>query len=173
MRKSVFMGLVATILLILSEVTGKAGTVWDIDLFFNYLSDQPTYTDSFDVNSSYDSELGNVTGAQQWSLVSEDQSFAKEETVEAVLSPSNASLDLAGGQTLGDASVTLDATGTLKYAFEGTGDDFFASDKSDAETSSRRVPDGGATLMLLGVALAAIEQLRRRMARRNGQPKTA
>ena len=106
--------------------------------------------------------------------MSEDQGFAKEETVEAELrGPSNASLNLAGGQILGDASVTLDATGMLKYAFRGTGDGFFASDKSDGETSSRGVPDGGATLMLLGVALAAIEPLRRRIARRNGQPKTA
>ena len=31
------MGLLATNLLILSEVTGKAGTLWDIDLFFKYL----------------------------------------------------------------------------------------------------------------------------------------
>ena len=168
------MGLVATNLLMLSGVTGKAGTVWDIDLFFNYLSDQPTYTDSFAIDSSYDSGLGNVTGAQQWSLVSEDQSFAKAETVEAGLGgPSNASLNLAGGQILGDSLVTLDATGMLKYAFQGTGDDFFASDKSDAETSSRGVPDGGATLMLLGAALAALEPLRRRMAKRNAPSKTA
>jgi hypothetical protein len=178
MRKSVFMGLVASNLLVFSGVTGRAGTLWDIDFFFKYLSDQTIYTDSesFDINR-YDPELDGATGAQSWSLVSTDLSLAKEETVEAKLGgPPSGSLDPAGRQILGDALVTLetlDATGMLKYAFSGTLDDSFAFSESDAQTSSRRVPDGGAALMLLGVALAAIEPLRRRMARRNAQPKTA
>ena len=173
------MGLVASNLLVLSGVTGRAGTLWDIDFFFDYLSDQKIYTDSgsFDINRGYDPELDGATDAQSWFTVSKDLGFAKQETLEAKLGgPGSASLDPARGQILGDAPVTLDATGMLKYAFRGTRDDFFAfSQNSDAQTSaqasSKRVPDGGATLMLLGVALAAIEPLRRRMARRNAQPK--
>jgi hypothetical protein len=49
------------------------------------------------------------------------------------------------------------------------GDFLFWGAKLLVETCPKSVPDGGATLMLLGAALAGIESLRRRTTRRNLQ----
>ena len=68
------MALVASSLVVLSGVTGRAGTVWDIDVFFKYLSGQTTsYTGYFNIKSKYDPALETVTDAQAWFLTSDDQ----------------------------------------------------------------------------------------------------
>ena len=137
MRKSVFMALVASSLIVLSGVTGRAGTLWD---------------QWFGSPESGVADFG-------------DQPF---------LGPRNISLKLLNDEISGSAFVTLDTTGKLKYAVRSNQGDFLAwGAKLLVKTSPRAVPDGGATLMLLGVALAGIEPLRRRMARRNTQPRRA
>ena len=179
MRKSVVMAFVASSLLLLSEVTGKAATFWDIDLFFKYLSDETTaYTYRFDIKGKYDPALETVSVARAWFLVEDDWSRDSKEKVavdlenQRFVGPSNASLNLLGGQISSDALLTLATTGTLKFTIRRTEGDFLAKEaKLEVETRPRVVPDGGATLMLLGVALAGIESLRRRMARRNWQPR--
>ena len=147
MRKSVIVTLVVCSLVVLSGVTGRAGTLSDIDVFFKYLSGQTaTYTGYFDINSKYNSAL---------------------ET-------SYTSFNILGSQVTGDAWVTLDSIGTPKYTLRRTEGDFLALvAKLYVETCPKAVPDGGATLMLLGVALAGIEPLRRRMSRRNTEPSRA
>jgi hypothetical protein len=183
MRKSAIVTLLASSLVVLSGVTGRAGTLWDIDLFFKYLSglsnQTASYTDSFNINGKYDPALERVTNAQAWFLVEDDERYDGVENVQVDLAgdrfrvPSNAGFNL-GVQISGDALLTLATTGTLQYTFRSAEGDFDAlAAKLWVETSPRGVPDGGATLMLLGVALAGIESLRRRMARRNAQPKTA
>ena len=182
MRKSVVIAFVASSLLLLNGVTGRAGTLWDIDLFFKSLSGETTvYTHWFDIKGKYDPALQRVTNAHAWFFVVDDWWLDSKEKVavdlesQPFVSPSNASLNLlGGGQISSDALLTLATTGTLKYAIRRTEGDFLAlAAKLEVETRPGGVPDGGATLMLLGVVLAGIEPLRRRMARRNAQPKTA
>jgi hypothetical protein len=176
MKKSVIVTLVACSLVVLSGVTGRAGTLWDIDLLLNpkYLSGQTTtYTDYFDITSKYNPALERVTYAQVWFPVSDDQWFDPQEKVavdlgdQPFLGPESATLNLLSDKISGGAFVTLDTTGKLKYTICRTEGDFLAwGAKLLVETCPRAVPDGGATLMLLGVALAGIEPLRRKMARR-------
>jgi hypothetical protein len=181
MRKSVFIALAASSLIVLSGVTGRAGTLWDIDVFYNYLSGQTaTYTGYFDIKSKYNSALETVTDAQAWFLVLDDQWFDPNEKVAVDLGDkpfvgsSYASFNILGGKVSGDALVTLDTTGTLKYTLRRTEGDFLAlAAKLYVETCPRAVPDGGTTLMLLGAALAGIEPLRRKMARTNTQRRSA
>ena len=179
MRKSVIVTLVVCSLVVLSGVTGRAGTLSDIDVFFKYLSGQTaTYTGYFDIKSKYSSALETVTDAQAWFLVLDDQWFDPNEKVAVVDKPfvgsSYASFNILGGKVSGDALVTLDTTGTLKYTLRRTEGDFLAlAAKLYVETCPRAVPDGGTILMLLGAALAGIESLRRKMARTNTQRRSA
>jgi hypothetical protein len=177
MRKTIFIALVASSLVVLSGANGRAGTLWDIDVFFKYLSDKTTsYTGSFDIKSQYDPALETVTDAQAWFFVKDDELWNPKDKSEKVaidlgdesfLGSNSAYFNLLGGDISGDALATLDTFGTLKYTIGRTEGDFLAmSAKLYVETSPRAVPDGGATLMLLGVALAGIESLRRKMARR-------
>ena len=179
MRKSVVIAFLASSLLLLNGVTGRAGTLWDIDLFFKYLSGETiVYTHWFDIKGKYDPASQRVTNAHAWFFVVDDWWLDSKEKVavdlgnQPFVGPSNASLNLLGGQISSDALLTLATTGTLKYAIRRTEGDFLAL-AAKLEVETRPVPDGGATLMLLGVALAGMESLRRRMARRNAQPKTA
>jgi hypothetical protein len=185
MRKSsVFMAVIASSLVVLSGVTGRAGTLWDVDVFFKHLSDQTTsYTGYFDIKSKYNPALETVTNAQAWFFVKDDELWNPKDKSEKVaidlgnkyfLGDNSAYFNLLGGELSDDALATLDTTGTLKYTLRRTEGDFLAlAAKLYVETCPRAVPDGGATLMLLGVALAGIESLRRRMARRNTQPRRA
>ena len=179
MTKSAFIAFVASSLLLLSGVTGRATTLWDVDEFLNYLSDGTApYTHWFNIKGMYDPASVRVTAAYAWFSVKDDWWKDSKEKVavdlnnRTFLSPSNVSLNLLGGKISSDALLTLATTGTLKYTIRSTEGDFLASAaKLEIETRPR-VPDGGATLMLLGVALAAIEPLRRGLARRNTHPKT-
>ena len=173
MRKSVFIALVASSLLVLSGVTGRAGTLWDIDLFFKHLSDQTSsYTSVFDIRSKYNPALETVTSAHAWFQVGDDWDLRYEKEKVAVdlgrtygQFSGSATSSLLGGDFSGEALASLNATGMLQYTIRRTEGDFDAlAAKLYIETSPRAVPDGGATLMLLGVALAGIESLRRRIA---------
>ena len=179
MRNSVVMAFVASSLLLLSGLTGRATTLWDIDLFFKYLSDETTvYTHWFDIKGKYDPASETVIDAHAWFSVEDDWRLDSKEKVavdlgnRSFVGPSSASLNLVGGQISSDALLTLATTGTLKYTIQRTEGDFVAL-AAKLQVETRPAPDGGATLMLLGVALAGIESLRRRMARRDTQPKTA
>jgi hypothetical protein len=176
MKKSVFIALGATILLLLSGLTGKAGTLWDIDLFFppKYLSVQNAeYTDYLDITSKYNPKLEEVSFAKLWVGLSDDQIWPDAQESVAVyledqlfLGPKPVTLSLLSGEISGSALATLDDTGKLKYTIRRTeGDLSFWSAKLLVETNPRSVPDGGATLMLLGLALAGIESLRRTRAK--------
>jgi hypothetical protein len=180
-KKSVFIALVASSLAVFSGVTGRAGTLWDIDLFFNYLSVQtPSYTGSFDLTGKYDPALETVKDAQAWFFVTDDSWDLRNENEKVAVDVgptkgkfSGQAFDYLGGDLSGEALAWLDASGTLQYTIQRTEGDFYAlAAKLYVETCPKAVPDGGATLMLLGVALAGIEPLRRMIARRNA-PKTA
>ena len=173
MRKSGIAAFVASSLLLLSGIAGRGATLWDIDVFFDYLSDEKTsYSRWFDIKGKYDPASERVTNAYAWFSVKDDSLRDSREKVavdlgnQPLVRPSNVSLNLLGGAISNDALLTLATTGRLKYTLWRTEGDFFASEaKLQIETRPKVVPDGGATLMLLGVALAAIEQARRKMAR--------
>jgi hypothetical protein len=163
MRKSPFTLIVASSLLVLTGLTGRAATLWDIDIFSEYLNrDNPEYSGYFDITSKYDPNKETITSAKAYfgaSVDLGDDPFIDDVKISF--------LYLGGGLVAGDAFLTLDETGQLKYTFYRTAGDFFALlAKLMVETSPRATPDGGATLILLGSALAGIEMLRRRTARR-------
>ena len=152
----------------------------DIDGFFppKYLSGENTnYTDYFNITGKYNPALEKITFAKLWVAVSDDQIWPdSDERVKvdladkSFLGPHNVSLNLLSGVISGDAFDVLNTTGKLKYAVRRVEGDFlFWGAKLLVETCPKSVPDGGATLMLLGAALAGIESLRRRTTRRNLQ----
>ncbi len=179
MRKSVYITLTAASLLIASALAGKAVTYWDIDVFAEKLTSlNSTKSGTFDITTGllggYNPATETVTSATVWFAVSDDQLLDSDEWVqfklngEDFLKPIEVDLTLVSGQILGTALVSLDATGKLSYTIQQTGrGDFWAlGAKLMAEAGPRAVPDGGATLMLLGGALAGIEVLRRRAAKK-------
>ena len=178
MKKSAYVALTATCLLITSALTGKAVTYWDIDVFSEKLSgSNPTRADDFDITTGllggYDPITETIYSATVWFGLSDDRLLDSDEWVEFkldgldFLNPIEVDLGLVSGQVLGQALVSLDSTGTLSYVIQRTDGDFWAlGAKLMAEAKPRTVPDGGATLMLLGGALAGIEALRRRSARK-------
>jgi hypothetical protein len=179
MRKSALVALVSSGLVVLSGVTGRAGTLWDIDLIGKNISSKTPYIDYFEApKGKYNPALEKVTSAQVWFSVLDDEMWNPKDKNEKVaidlgskpfLGPYNAYFNpFFGGEISGDDLATLDKYGALKYTIRSYEGDFWAAfAKLYVETSPRAVPDGGATLMLLGVALAGIESLRRRMAKRN------
>ena len=178
MRKSPITLIIASSLLILTGAAGRAGTLWDVDVFAEHLSrETPKYTGYFDITSEYDPTVEKLTYAKAWFLFSDDSLVDGEEWVsvdlgyDTFLDPVKITFALVGsGVITGDAFLTLDETGKLKYTISRTKGDFWAlAGKlmvTTSPTSPRGVPDGGATLMLLGMGLAGIESLRRRMARK-------
>lgn len=183
MRKSVYITLTAASLLMASALTSRAVTYWDIDVFAEKLSgSNPTKSGIFDITTGllggYNPATETITAATVWFAVSDDQLLDSDEWVkftldgQSFLHPIEVDLTLASGQVLGSALVSLDATGKLSYSIQRTDGDFWAlGAKLMAEAGPRAVPDGGATLMLLGGALAGIEVLRRRAAKKlNKQP---
>ena len=175
-------------MLIVSAITGKAVTYSysDTDLFAQLISrTNPKYTGTFDITSDgYDPDTQTILNGKVGFALSDDQLLDADEWVtfelngEDFLSPIEVDLTLVGGQVIGQALVTLDQTGMLSYSVlwdryrNSRYSDFWAlGAKLVAEAGPRAVPDGGATLMLLGGALAGIEVLRRRAAKKlNKQP---
>ena len=180
MKKSILVPLLVSSLVFLSGVRGVAGTLWDVDGFFppKYLSGENTkYTDYFNITSKCNPALEKINFAKLWVAVSDDQIWPdSNERVKvdladkSFLGPHNVSLNLLSGVISGDAFDVLNTTGKLKYAVRRVEGDFlFWGAKLLVESCPKSVPDGGATLMLLGAALAGIESLRRRTTRRNLQ----
>ncbi len=178
MKKTTLVTLLTSTMVLLGGLKGVAGTLWDIDLFFpaKYLSAQNSqYTDYLDITSKYNPNVEQVTFAKLWVGLSDDQLWPDAEESAAVdledqlfLGPKPVTLNLLSGEISGSILATLDDTGKLKYTIRRTeGDLSFWSAKLLVETSPRAVPDGGATLMLLGLALAGIESLRRRGPKRS------
>ena len=80
-------------------------------------------------------------------------------SVTQTLSPDNSALTLTGSGTLGDSISALDNTaGTYTLAFGVSGPSF-----TFASTAASNLPDGGATVLLLGAALSAMGLLRRKL----------
>ena len=179
MRKSPIALIIASSLLILTGAAGRAGTLWDVDVFAEHLSrDTTKYTGYFDITSEYDPTVEKLTYAKAWFLFSDDSLVDGEEWVSVDLGY-DTFLDkitfalVGSGVITGDTFLTLDETGKLKYTISRTKGDFWAlaaklmvTTSPTSPTSPSGVPDGGATLMLLGMGLAGIESLRRRMARK-------
>jgi hypothetical protein len=185
MRKSLFLALLASSLLVLSGAAGRAATFSDIDTFFKPLSKlNPTYTDSFNITSRYNRALKSVASAKAWFLVSDNpfspdwlpESAAVDLADQPFLGPESATFNLLSGDISGAALASLDSTGILTYTIRRTQGDFVAlGAKLVVETQTRtvpggsRVPDGGSTLMLLGTALAGPGSMRRLLARRSSR----
>ena len=178
MRRFISVALAAGCLLVLTATMGKAVPYWDIQVFSEKLSSSnPTKSGEFNITTGllggYDPLTETVSSATVWFAVSDDQLLDSDEWVQFTLdglnflNPIEVDLTLVSGQVSGSALVSLDSTGTLSYTIHRTEGDFWAlGAKLMAQAGPRSVPDGGATLMLLGGALARIEVLRRRSARK-------
>jgi hypothetical protein len=184
MKKSVLIALGTSSLLLLGGLTGRATTIERWLPNGKYLSGDPgttEYTDSFDIkNNGYDSKKEKVTFAELWIEAKDDQVSDSWESGSVYLGDrqlvgaKKVSLDLLKAEVSGDVLGTLDKDGTLKFKVTREAGDFVVWEaKLKYETSPTSVPDGGATVMLLGLGLAGIESMRRRTTRQSLQQKRA
>ena len=183
MKKSLLIALGTSSLLLLGGLTGRATTIERWLPNGKYLSSEngatpeyeSEYTDSFDIaNNGYDSKKEKVTFAELWIEATDDQVSDSWESGSVYLGDRQlvgarkVSLNLLKAEVSGDLLGTLDNDGTLKFKVKREAGDFVVwKAKLVYETSPTSVPDGGATLMLLGVALAGIESLRRATAKQS------
>ena len=185
MKKSLLIALGTSSLLLLGGLTGRATTIEKWLPNGKYLSGEkggiPDYTDSFDIKShGYDHKKEKVTFAELWIGAKDDQVSDPWESGSVYLGdrqlvgPKKLSIYDLGGVVSGDALGKLDNDGILKFTVKREAGDFiYWQAKLVYKTSPISVPDGGATLMLLGLGMAGIEVLRRRTARQNLQQKRA
>jgi hypothetical protein len=173
MKKSVLIALGTSSLLLLGGLTGRAITIERLLPNGKYLSGEKgttEYTDYLDITSKgYDPKKEKVTFAELWIEAKDDQVSDAPESGSVYLEdrlfigPKKISLNPINSDVSGNAFGKLDKDGILKYSVRREAGDFlFWHAKLVCETSPRSVPDGGATLMLLGLGLAGIESLRRR-----------
>ena len=190
MKKSVLIALGTSSLLLLGGLTGRATTIERWLPNGKYLTGEngtteyteSEYTDSFDItNNGYDSKKEKVTFAELWIEAKDDQVSDTWESGSVYLGEDRqlvgarkVSIDLLKAEVSGDVLGMLDKDGSLKFTVKREAGDFLVwQAKLVYETSPTSVPDGGATLMLLGLGLAGIESLRRRIAKQSLQQNRA
>jgi hypothetical protein len=174
MKKSLLIALGTSGLLLLGGLTGRATTIEKWLPNGKYLSENlgtTDYTDSFDIKGQgYDSKKEKVTFAELWIGAKDDQVSDPFESGSIYLGDQQLvgprKLNLLWGEVSGNAREKLDNDGILKFTVKREAGDFiYYQAKLVYETSPISVPDGGATLMLLGLGMAGIEVLRRRTAK--------
>lgn len=130
-----------------------------------------SYTGTFDVaNEGYNPAVETITSAEVefllWDLLG-SESYSIKFGPETFASGGSFYwfLNLSGSVS-GSAFGTLDATGILSYTvYRNSGEFWLKNARLDVETAPRQVPDSGATLALLGIAMAAVAGARRMVRR--------
>jgi hypothetical protein len=156
MKNSVLFALATSSLLLLSGLTGRAITIERWLPNGKYLSGEPgttEYTDSLDITKKgYDSKKEKVTFAELWIEAKDDEVDDPWESGSVYLGdrqlvgPKKIGLDPLNGEVSGDALGKLDKDGIIKFTVRREEGDFlYWQAKLVYETSSRSVPDGGAT----------------------------
>lgn len=140
----------------------------------------PSYTGSWDlVNEGYDPiteqidsaiatfTLVDTVGSERWTVTVDTQSFASGGNIP------NATLAGLGTFTFannvqGSALVTLDQTGLLSYTVTSTYGNFWLTEASLTAQASERlgyaIPDGGASIAILGLGILSLLGLKRGLA---------
>jgi hypothetical protein len=172
--------------LAISAVSAQAIQYTDLNLIGVKLDDsKPSYYGEFNIADwGYNSANQEVTSASVWFALADDATDVKDaldlkgytETVKIDLGSASGyigpvEVDLASllsGAVTGSLLVDLSADGILKYTISKTSGDFyigFAKLVADAtpKAPGSRVPDGGATAALLGLALLGLSAVRRKM----------
>ena len=139
------------------------------DVWINALN--PSYTGEFTL-AGYNPAVESISWANVeftlWDLVGQESVTINMSG--EVFTHSSFSGDLyLGGGVVGSALVTLSDTGALSYTVSrtsgGLSEFWLKNAYLGAETSSRRVPDAGATSVLLGLGLMLIIGAKRHLTR--------
>ena len=102
----------------------------------------------------------SLVNAQLWSVLNGLTTYSLTITTEGQTFTSGIQLNLAGNGILHDGNAADDTAGVWQIGFGVSGNSF--TWQSTSSTSS--VPDGGATVMLLGAAFSGLALLRRKLA---------
>lgn len=168
----------------------NAVTIWDIDTFVPdfYVSPGTPKTDTFNITSGYNPATHIITSATAYFLLNDDLDFIRGRTTQidladsvkewavvdlgstvAYFGPTEVNLGtVISGAVTGAALADLAADGVLGYkVWSKDGDFLLLAAKLEAEVERRRVPDGGATVGLLGFTLLGLVAIRRKLAPRS------
>ncbi len=113
----------------------------------------PTFATPIGVNGNAPS----LVGAQLWSVVIGGVTYSLVVSTEVQTLTSATQLNLTGTGVLGDGNSADNTTGTWQLGFGVSGQSF-----TWQGTSASGVPDGGATVMLLGIALSGLGLLKKK-----------
>jgi hypothetical protein len=102
----------------------------------------------------------SLVNAQLWSVLNGLTTYSLTVTTEGQTFTSGIQLNLAGNGILHDGNAADDTAGVWQIGFGVSGNSF--TWQSTSSTSG--VPDGGATVMLLGAAVSGLALLRRKLA---------
>ena len=102
----------------------------------------------------------SLVNAQLWSVLNGLTTYSLTVTTEGQTFTSGIQLNLAGNGILHDGNAADDTAGVWQIGFGVSGNSF--TWQSTSATSG--VPDGGATVMLLGAAVSGLALLRRKLA---------
>lgn len=102
----------------------------------------------------------SLVNAQLWSVLNGLTTYSLTVTTEGQTFTSGIQLNLAGNGILHDGNAADDTAGVWQIGFGVSGNSF--TWQSTSATSG--VPDGGATVMLLGAAFSGLALLRRKLA---------
>jgi len=128
-------------------------TVHDVSgIFASGPISSPTFATPIGVNGNAPS----LVGAQLWSVVIGGVTYSLVVTTEAQPFTSPQTLVLQGAGTMMDGTVADNTAGTWQLSFGVSGDSF------TWQSTSASVPDGGATVMLLGLALSGLGLLKKK-----------
>ena len=113
----------------------------------------PTFATPIGVNGNTPS----LIGAQLWSVLIGSTTYSLVVTTETQTFTSGTQLNLAGSGTMEDGNVNDNTAGSWQLGFGVSGDSF------TWQSTSNSVPDGGATVMLLGLALSGVALLKKKL----------
>jgi hypothetical protein len=136
-----------------SSFTIDSVSIEDPTGIFTGASD-PTFFSPINVNPA-----NNLLGEQLWTVVIGGVTYALNVGSESQTFTSSSQLDLAGTGMFTDGTIADNTLGTWQLQFGETGDSFTWN-----ATSATNVPDGGTTVMLLGVALSGLALVKRKLA---------
>ena len=116
----------------------------------------PTFATPIGVNGN----APGLIGAQLWSVLVGSITYSLIVTTELQPFTSAASLVLQGTGTMEDGTAADDTAGDWQLSFGNSGDSF--TWQSTSASSGSSVPDGGMTVLLLGLALPGLVAFKKR-----------
>jgi hypothetical protein len=99
----------------------------------------------------------SLVGVQLWSVIVGSTTYSMVVTTESQPFTSTTSIILQGNGTMQDGNAADNTGGFWQIAFGAAGESF------TWQNTSNSVPDGGATVMLLGIALSGLGLLKKKL----------